>query len=295
MNIIVCVNFLPDVNIITLDDGRIDQEDLVYMIHPSDLVAVEAAVGIKEAMGSGSVVLVALSSPSGERLLRRCLSIGADEAILIDDPSFKNPDSFVIGVILAKCCRTMEFDLILCGQGSLESLGGQTGYVIADLLRLPIVSRVTKTDILPGRNELAIEKKLERGYRERLELALPAVITVEESLNEPRYPSLPNMLRGLCKEIKRIKRKDLNFSPEEADLAKSKIELLHMKTPKARPKKIFTPDTNLSAEDRMWQIMSGGLQEKNKALFEGSPEELSQKFVEYLAQLGIDPSQGKDL
>lgn len=295
MNIIVCLNFLPDVNIITLDNGRIDQEDLVYMIHPSDLVAVEAAVRIKEENGLGKVILFAISSPSGERLLRRCLSIGADEAILIDDPNFKNPDGYSAGAILAKCCRTMDFDLILCGQGALDSLGGQTGYVMADLLSLPIVSRVTKINLLPEKNELVLEKKLERGYRERLELALPAVITVEENLNEPRYPSLPNMLCALSKEIKKMNRKNLNFTPEEANLTQSKIELLYMKTPKARPKKIFTPDTNLSAEDRMWQIMSGGLQEKNKALFEGSPEELSWKFVEYLTQLEINPAQGEDL
>jgi electron transfer flavoprotein beta subunit len=294
MNIIVCVNFLPDVNIITLDDGRIDKESLVYMVHPSDLVAVEEAVHIKEENKLGRVILIALASPSGERLLRRCLAVGADEAILIDDPSLKNPDGLAIGAMLALCCRTMDFDLILCGQGAVDCLGGQTAYVMADLLGLPVISRVTKIDIFPEKNEMAIEKKLERGYRERLELALPAVITVEENLNEPRYPSLPNMLCALSKEIKRMNRKNLNFTPEEANLTQSKIELLQMKTPKARPKKIFTPDTNLSAEDRMWQIMSGGLQEKNKALFEGNPEELSRKFVEYLAQLGIDPAQGED-
>jgi electron transfer flavoprotein beta subunit len=291
MNVIVCVNFLPDANIITLDDGRIDEEDLVYTVHPSDLVAVEAAVRIKEEKGLGQVILVSLSSPSAERLLRRCLSLGADEAVLIDAPPFDNPDGYLIGAILARCCRAMDFALILYGHGSWDSLSGQTGYVMAERLSLPIVTRVTKIDIFPERNELAVEKRLERGYRERVELSLPAVLTLEESLNEPRYASLPNMLYALGKEINRMNRENLNFSPEEEELKRPGLKLLHMKKPKPRPKKIFTPDTSLSAEDRMWQIMSGGLDEKNKELFEGSAEDLSSIFVDYLAQLGIKPDQ----
>ncbi len=291
MNIIVCLNFLPDWNIIALDDGRIDPEDLVYMVHPSDLAAVEEAVGIKEAMGESKVILVAASSPSGERLLRRCLSVGADEAILIDEPRFNNPDSFLLGVVLAQCCLTIDFDLILCGQGSLDNLGGQTAYVMADLLSLPIVSRITKLEVLPGGNELAVEKKLERGYREKMELPLPAVLVVEETLNQPRYPSLTQMLKAQGQGIKRMNRKELNFSPQEEEQVRPKVELVSIKTPKPRPKKIFTPGTNLSAEDRMWQIMSGGLKEKNKALFEGNPEELSKNFLDYLTQLGIGPGR----
>lgn len=292
MNIIVCVNFLPDANIITLDTqdgGRIEEEDLVYTVHPSDLVAVEEAIRLKKESGSGKVILAALSSPSGERLLRRCLSVGADEAVLIDHPDIKNPDGYSGGAILAECCRGMAFDLILCGHGALDSLGGQAGYVIADRLGLPIVSRVTKIGIDTGGGGLRVEKRLERGYRERLELNLPALLTLEEGLNELPYPSLPEVLTALGKEIGRINWKDLHSSPEEKDLARPKLERLHMKTPKPRPKKIFTPDTSLSAEDRMWQIMSGGMAEKNKEMFEGSPEDLSKKFIDYLKQLEIDP------
>lgn len=299
MNIIVCLNFLPDPNIITLDTengGRIHDEDLVYMVHPSDLVAVEEAVRIKEENGSGKVILVALSSPSDERLLRKCLAIGADEAVLINEPNTKNQDGYSIGMLLAAYCRTMDFNLLLCGHGSMDDLGGQSGYVIADLLNLTIVTRITKIDILPGKNSLMAEKRLERGYRERIELSLPAILTLEESLNEPRYPSLTNMLYALEEDIKKIDRQDLNLSPEEQDLTRPRLELLHIKTPKPRPKKIFTPDTSLSAEDRMWQIMSGGLDEKNKnkELFEGSSEDLSSKFMDYLKQLEIEPFKEKD-
>ncbi len=286
MNIIVCLHFFPDPNIISFDDGRIDPEDLIYTVHPSDLVAVEAAVSLKETNGSGKVFLIALSSPSAENLIRHCLSLGADEASIIES-SVNNPDGYAIGVLLAAWCRKMDIDLILCGHGSMDNFGGQTGYVIADRLNLPIVSRVTKLDLLIEKKQLVLEKKLEKGYRERIVLPLPALLTLEESLNEPRYSTLPCLLSALKTEIIRIKEKGLNISPEDT-LGQTRVELLNMEKPKARPKRIFTPDTSLSAEDRMWQIMSGGLAEKNKELFEGSPEELSLKFIEYLAQIGIE-------
>jgi electron transfer flavoprotein beta subunit len=292
MNIIVGLNFLPDANIITMDDGRIDERDLVYMVHPSDLIAVEAAVRLKETNGSGKVSLIALASPSGERLMRRCLSLGADEAILIDYP-VNSPEGLFIGMILAEGCKKMDFNLILCGHGSLDNLGGQTGYVMAEQLNLPIITRVTKLDLLFEKKELILEKKLEKGYREKIMLPLPALLTLEEGLNEPRYSSLPDMLEAQKKGIKTINRGDLNLLPEEEILKRPLVELLHLKTPKPRPKRIFTPDTSLSAEERMWQIMSGGAAEKNnKEIFEGSPDDLSLKFVEYLAQLGINPNRG---
>jgi electron transfer flavoprotein beta subunit len=285
MNIVVCLNFFPDPNIISFDDGRIDPEDLIYTVHPSDLVAVEAAVSLKEMNGSGQVFLAALSSPSAENLIRHCLSLGADEATLIES-TINNADGYAVGVLLAAWSRTMNIDLILCGHGSMENFGGQTGYVIADRLNLPVVSRVTKLDWLKEKKELVLEKRREKGYRERIVLPLPALLTLEESLNEPRYATLPGLLSAQEAEIHRIKEIDLNLAPEDTR-GQTRVELLNMKKPKPRPKKIFTPDTSLSAEDRMWQIMSGGLAEKNMECFEGTPEELGRKFLEYLTQLGL--------
>ncbi|MBI4766751.1 MAG: electron transfer flavoprotein subunit beta/FixA family protein [Deltaproteobacteria bacterium] len=285
MNIVVCLHFFPDPNIISFDDGRIDPEDLIYTVHPSDLVAVEAAVSLKEKNGSGKVFLVALSSPAAENLIRHCLSRGADEATLIES-TINNVDGYSMAVLLAAWCRTMNIDLILCGHGSMDNFGGQTGYVMADRLNLPIVSRVTKLDLLMEKKELVLEKKLEGGYRERSVLPLPALLTLEESLNEPRYATLPGLLCAQEAEIRRKKEIELNLTPEDTP-GQARVELLNMKKPKPRPKKIFTPDTTLSAEDRMWQIMSGGLAEKNKECFEGSPEELGRKFLEYLTQLGL--------
>lgn len=292
MNIIVCVKPVPDVNIIALttDRGetRIDDRDLVYVINPSDLVAVEEAVRITEIAGEGKVLIVSMCRPSHEHLVQRCLALGAHEAICAWDKPFEHADSHTTGKILSKTIAAQPYDLILSGQKAADTDDGQVGYVIAGMLDIPIVASVTHIRMDRGAHAAIVEKKLAKGFRERLEVKLPAFFAVEESLNEPRYASLPDLMASLRKEMKRLNMKDLGLSSKEVGAAAGKKRLLGVSTPKPRPKKIFTPDSSLSAAERMELIMSGGAVEKKSELFEGSPETLSVKFVDFLEQLNID-------
>ncbi|MFC1886068.1 electron transfer flavoprotein subunit beta/FixA family protein [Thermodesulfobacteriota bacterium] len=291
MNIVVCVKPTPDVNIVSLIQGnesQIDGDDLVYMINPCDLVAVEEAVRIKEAAGGGKIVIVSMSPPSHEKALRRCLALGADEAIRIWDRQFEHADSHITGVVLAKAIAGLSYDLILCGRKAVDTDDGQVGYVIAEQLDLPIVSGVTEIKRHSEDHTAIVEKKLQKGYREKLEVPLPALFAVEESLNEPRYASLPDLMTGLKAQIRQCNMRDLGLTLKEVGPAACRKKLLHISTPKPRPKKVFTPDSSLSAADRMALIMSGGVEQKNQELFEGTPETLSVKFIDYLEQLNID-------
>ena len=121
MNIVVCVKLVPDVSIISLDPntGLIDSDDLVYVINPYDVVAVEAAVRIKDEDGVSRVTLISVAPPSTKGLLHRGLAIGADEAMLLWDSGFDNYDSYATGVILAKAIGSLQYDLILCGQKAI--------------------------------------------------------------------------------------------------------------------------------------------------------------------------------
>ena len=291
MDIIVCIKPVPDVNIISLTDHgetRIDSDDLVYVVNPSDLVAVEEALRIKEKTGEGKVLIVSMSPPSNERLLQRCLALGADEAIRIWDKHFEHADGHTTGVILAKAIAAQPYDLILSGQKAADTDDGQVGYVIANMLDIPIISSVTKIQVAHQDQKThqdrtaMVEKKLPKGFRERLEVTLPAFLAVEESLNEPRYAGLPELMDSLRKEITQCNMKDLGLSSKEIGKTASKKNLLGISTPKPRPKKIFTPDSSLSAAERMELIMSGGATKKDNELFEGSPETLSVKFVDFL-------------
>lgn len=290
MNIVVCVKAVPDVNIISLDPNtsHIDNDDLVYIVNPYDMVAVEEAVRIKEKDGVSQVSLVSVAPPSNERLLRRCLAVGADEAMLLWDSAFDNSDSYATAVILAKAIGTLKYDLILCGRKSIDTEAGQVGSIIAEMLDIPSVLRVVNIEVSFSGKEVTVERKLERGNRERIEVMLPVLLSVELGLNEPRYASLPSLMASLRKNIKKYDLRALGLSYEEVGSEGSKTRVIALSPPRPRPKRLFTPDSSLSAAERMRLVMSGGVPKKMENLFEGNPKELSRRFIEFLGQVRGD-------
>jgi len=292
MNIVVCVKPVPDVSIITLDPntGLIDSDDLVYIVNPYDMVAVEEAVRIKERDGVSQVTLISVAPPSTRRLLRRCLATGADEAMLLWDSSFNNLDSYATGVILAKAIGSLQYDLILCGQKAIDTEAGQVGSVLAARLDLPLASRVAQIDVSPDGKKVTVESKLEKGNRARVEVILPAVLAIEVDLNEPRYASLPSLMTGLRKDIKEVDLKALGLSYEEVGPKGAKTRTVTLSLPKPRPKKVFTPDSHLSAEERLRLIMSGGVTQKQSDLLEGDPGNIASNVVKFLGQQKLLPT-----
>jgi electron transfer flavoprotein beta subunit len=284
MNILVCVKPVPDVSVITFDPktGLIDSDDLVYVVNPYDVVAVEEAVLIKEREGAGQVTLISVAPSSTKRLIRRCLAMGADEAMLLWDSAFDNLDSYATGVILTKAIASLQYDLILCGQKAVDTEAGQVGSVIAESLNIPLAPRVVKIDVSPDSKKVNVESKLEKGNRVKMEVVLPALLTVEVDLNEPRYASLPSLMAGLRKDIKEYNLKSLGLSYEETGTKGIKTRTVTLSAPKPRPKKVFTPDSRLSAEERLRLIISGGVTQKHSDVLEGDPENIASIVLQFL-------------
>ena len=291
MNILVCVKPVPDVNIIMFDPetGLIDTDDLVYIVNPCDMVAVEEAVQIKEREGTGQVTLISVAPSSTGRLIRRCLAMGADEAMLIWDSDFDNLDSYATGVILAKTIASIPYDLVLCGQKAIDTEAGQVGSVIAESLKIPLASRVVKIDVSPDSKKVNVESKLEKGNRLKMEVTLPALLSVEVDLNEPRYAGLPSLMAGLRKDIREYNLKSLGLSYDEACQGIKTRTITHS-APKPRPKKVFTPDSSLSAEERLRLIISGGVEQKHSDVLEGDPENIASTVVQFLKQKNFIPT-----
>ena len=292
MNIAVCVKPVPDTSVVALDPntGLINDDDLVYIVNPYDMVALEEAVRIKERDGTSRVTLISVAPPSAKRLLRRCLAVGADEAMLLWDKRFENSGSYTTGVILAKAIASGQYDLVLCGQKAVDTEAGQVGSVIAERLGIPLVSRVVKIDISPESNKADIESKLEKGNRARIEVFLPTLLTVELDLNEPRYASLPSLIAGLRKDITEYNREALGLSYGEVGSEGTRTSTTALSLPKARPKKIFTPDSHLSAEERLRLVISGGVNQKQSDVLEGDREKIASTVVQFLSEKNFLPS-----
>lgn len=286
MDICVCVKPVPDTSIITFDPktGLIDSDDLVYIINPHDLVAVEEAVQIIEREGSGQITLISIAPPSTRRLIHHCLAMGADEALLIWDSDFEKLDSYSTGAILARVIASIPHDLILCGQKAIDTDAGQVGSVIAENLHITLASRITNIDFSPDFKIVNVESKLEKGKRQKMEVTLPAVLTVETDLNEPRYASLPSLMTGLKKYVREYNLKSPGLSGDATGIEVIKTKTVSQSVPKPRPKKVFTPDSNLSAEERLSLIISGGVTQKNSDVLEGNPETIASTVVQFLTE-----------
>jgi electron transfer flavoprotein beta subunit len=286
MNVIVCVKQVPDTNIALEVDpqtGAINSDDLVYIVNPCDWLAVEEAAHLKEEGKASQITLISLGQPSATRALRSCLALGADKAVLLNDPAFNDSDSYATGVVLSQAIGSLPYDLILCGARASDTNTGLTGAVIAETLGLPLVSEVTRINSVADK-KLQVQRKLEKGNREVVEVSLPAVLTIEGEAEKTRYASLPALIEAQTKQIEQLDLKALGLSPMEAGQKGSKTQTLGYSLPKPRKKKLFAPDTSLSATAKIAMLMKGGIQEKKTDFLEGDPKKIAQTLVKMLTQ-----------
>jgi electron transfer flavoprotein beta subunit len=207
--------------VLTEDAQAIQTKHLGFTISPHEECGVEEAVRIVEAQG-GEVVVLTLGPPEAEDQIRECMALGADRGIhLVSDEEW---DAQATASALVEAIRAEEpFDLILFGNESADASGFQVGIRVAYALGLPVVTGVKAIAAADGRARLEQEAP---GGRDVYDVALPALVTVKEGLNLPRYPSVPAKLRAKNKpvDVKSVTR------PE------SKLEKLRLVVPEGQGK-----------------------------------------------------------
>jgi len=225
VNIITCIKRVPstETNVrVGSDNKSLETSGVEYILSPFDEIALEESLRIKEKLGAGDVTAITVGTPDAATTLRTCLAMGADKAIHIKDADAFKRDPFAIASALASVIKTIPYNLILCGKQSVDDDNSQVGQMLARLLNIPFVSLITKLEI-SGTNAV-VQREVSGGY-EVLEVALPAVLTAQKGLNEPRYPSL--------KGIMGAKKKPLEEKTATFDSAT--IETTNMEYPPSRP------------------------------------------------------------
>lgn len=236
MNVIVCMKQVPDTETlikIKSDGSGIVTDDIKYVMNPYCEFGVEEALRIKEKFG-GQAILVTMGQQRAVETLRTGLAMGADRSIHLNDPAFEGADGFATAKALAEAIQKETFDLILCGKQAVDDDMAQVGPSLAEFLNLPHVTLITKLEISPDKKKAKVEREVEGG-KEVIEVSLPAVFTCQKGLNEPRYASLPGIMKAKKKEVKPINQATLGLPADQVGAAGSKTKIMKYIPPPSRP------------------------------------------------------------
>ena len=236
LKILVTVKLVPDTNA----DKRIDpatkrlvRTGVETVLNPFDEYAIEAALQLKEKLNDGSTVTVVSMTPaSGKEIVRKALAMGADDAVMLSDDALAGSDLWGTAIALSAAIKQQSADLILTGTQSTDASSGDLPGMLAEKLGLPGLTNARSLEVADGR--VKVQRETETGYM-TLSAALPALVSVTKSANEPRYPSLKGIMGAKKKEIKQLAAADLALTVAVGtDGAKAK--LVDLATPPVRGK-----------------------------------------------------------
>src|SRR5213595_642788 len=251
MKICVLVKEVPDAAVtkrINPSSGRLDRSG-EKNLNPYDTHAIEAAMQIREggAVQVDEIVAVTMGPESAVRALHKAVSLGADRSVHLSDESVAGSDVAATGYALAKALEKESPDLVLLGQQSDDGECYTIGAVVADYLRMPSLTQVIKMDVAEG--TLTCERQAEYGY-DTVEVQTPAVISVGDAINEPRYPSLKAIMGAKKKQLDTKSTGDVGIEGDKVGEGGSRTAVLAVNDPpqKQAGEIIEDEDTNETVE-----------------------------------------------
>ena len=251
MNIVVLLKQTPDTESVIriAGDGKsIETGDLKWVINPYDEFAVEAALRLKE-KHKGTVTIVSWGPQRTVEAIRTALAMGADSGVLIDDEALNGSDSLGIAKALAACAKSLNPDIVLCGSRAVDYDLGQRGAMTAELLGWPHLALAVTLD--SDGTKVTIERPIEGG-KVTLEADLPALVTMggSHAVWNPRYASLPGIMKAKKKPLAMKKLADFGLDASECGETAAKIRIASLEKP---------------AERAPGRVVDGGLDTAGKA------------------------------
>jgi electron transfer flavoprotein beta subunit len=249
MKIVVAIKQVPARDsLLRLDQagGWIQESDLSYEINEPDAYALEEGLQLKEKHG-GEVVVLCAGPARAAQTIREALAKGADRAIHIEDENLRALDPLALARLLAAPLKAENPDLILTGLQSDDLGYGQTGVILAEVLGLPHATLIMQVDKQDG--GIRVKRELEDGWFQRVDMPLPALLTIQSGINKLRYATLMGIKKAKTKEMKRTTSAELGIAPQST----------------IRFERVYLPEKT-----------------KHTQILEGSPKEAAAKLVEKL-------------
>ena len=235
MKILVCVKQVPDTTEVRIDreTNTLQRQGVSSILNPFDRHALEAALRVKERCG-GTVSVLTMGPLQAQEVLKECLALGADEAVLLSDKAFAGADTLATSRTLAAAISKLgPTELIFCGKQAIDGDTAQVGPELAEHLNMAQVTCVSGLEVFPEQQRLIAEREVEDGH-EVLELPFPAVLTISKCLNEPRYPSIKGHLRANKTSIPILNLENLGLRAEETGLQGSPTRVVRIFAPETR-------------------------------------------------------------
>ena len=226
MKILVPIKRVVDYNVKVrpLGDGsNVDLNNVKMSVNPFCEIALEEAVRIKEAGNASEVIAISIGKSESQEQLRTALALGADRAILIESESLLEP--LALAKVLAKVVADENPDIVILGKQAIDGDNNQTGQMLGALLDMPQATNASELNIQEG--SVLVTREIDGGLQ-TLKIKTPAIVTTDLRLNEPRYASLPNIMKAKKKELKVIPVSELGVDTE------SRTELLKVELPESR-------------------------------------------------------------
>ena len=251
MKIIVCAKQVPDTTEVKIDKktNTLIREGVPSILNPDDANALEQALELKDKYEDVHVTVISMGPPQAEVMLRECLAMGADEAVLLSDRAFGGSDTWATSNALAAGIRKLgDYDLILAGRQAIDGDTAQVGPQISEKLDIPQVTYVEDLEV-EGKN-LTVKRQLEDGY-EVIKLQMPALLTAVCELNEPRHMYIDKIFDAYQKEIKVLTINDVDIEPTEVGLKASPTRVFRSFTPEVKGEGIILEGNEKEASAKL--------------------------------------------
>ncbi len=224
MNIVVCVKQVPDTwseRTLKASDCTLDRDAADAVINELDEFAIEEGLRLAELHG-GEVTIVSMGPERAAESIRKALSMGADKAVHLVDDALAGSDTLGTSAVLAQVIGQVGFDVVILGSESTDARTGVLAAMLAERLGVPQLSYASKVEI--DGSDITINRQADYGY-DRVQASLPAVISVVEKINEPRYPSFKGIMAAKKKPVQTMSLADAGVDPAEVGLANAACEV----------------------------------------------------------------------
>jgi electron transfer flavoprotein beta subunit len=274
MRIVVCLKLIADPDIVEFDITTEELRNIHPVLDPIDHYALEEGLSLREKWG-GEVIAVSAAPKAGDEILRNALLYGADRAIRLWHDELP-ADTWLVSQVIKEGLEKIGFDLILCGARSRDTGSGFMVSALAHCLNIASATGIIDLEVT-GDKELIVHKKLPKGGRETYSLKLPAVLGVEEGINEPRYvaPFSKTYREGMRKKVEALETSFRGLKGNQL--------IANLRFTQSRPRvKVGINISALSMPEKLKMIR--GELGREKELFEGSPEEAAKKILAHLSE-----------